>query len=82
MRVFDKGTKAFDYFVNKNFRYSVTNSLSIQSMLHPIDAKRYLFDASECDWSLLVQRCFLGIRRYYFRESFYTTAWHTMMYKL
>lgn len=82
MRVFHNGTKAFDYFLNKEFRYSVENSLRLMSMLHPSDAKRYNFDTIDCDWSLLIQRCFIGLRRYYYRESYNTTLWHHSMFKM
>lgn len=50
--------------------------------MHPDDVDRYQFDAKNCDWSLLMERCLLGIRRYYFHESFNTTLWHKIMYKL
>lgn len=82
MRVFDKGTKAFDYFLNKEFRYSLKNSERVNAALQPQDAKRYVFDARQCDWSILMQRCFLGLRRYYYRESYNTTKWHHGMYKM
>lgn len=82
MRVFDKGTKAFDYFLNKEFRYSLKNSQRVMAALSEKDAQRYRFDASDCDWTLLIQRCFLGLRRYYYRESYNTTMWHTAMFKL
>lgn len=82
MKVFHKGSKAFDYFLNKNFRYSFNNALRIMAEMHPDDLDRYNFDAKNCDWSLLLEGCLLGIRRYYFRESYETTKWHTTMYKL
>lgn len=82
MRVFHNGTKAFDYFLNKEFRYSLKNSMRLMSLLGSEDLKRYRCDASDCDWSTLIQRCFLGLRRYYYRESYNTTLWHHSMFKM
>lgn len=82
MRVFDKGTKAFEYFLNKEFRYSLKNSLRVMNLLPEADARRYGFDASECDWAEFMRRIFLGLRRYYFHESYDTSNYHRVMYKL
>lgn len=46
------------------------------------DGQRYRFDAADCDWRQLIQRCFLGLRRYYYRESYRTTIWHIAMFKV
>lgn len=82
MRVFDKGTKAFEYFMNKEFRYSLNNSLRVMNLLPAVDARRYCFDAKECDWAEFMRRTLLGIRRFYFRESYDTSNYHRAMYKL
>lgn len=82
MRVFNNGTKAFDFFLNKNFQYSSKNALKIMSELHTVDASRYQFDAKKCDWSILMERCFLGLRRYYFKEAYETTIRHRIIYKM
>lgn len=82
MQLFHKGSKVFDYFLNKNFRYSFKNGLRIMGEMHPDDVDRYQYDAKNCDWSKLVERCLLGIRRYYFHESYNTTLWHKTMYKM
>lgn len=82
MRVFNNGTKAFDYFLNKNFQYSTKNALRIMSTMHSQDVKRYCFDASDCDWSEFLQRNFLGVRRFYFREAGETTFKHRFVYFL
>lgn len=82
MRVFNNGTKAFDFFLSKNFQYSSKNALRIMSQLHPVDVDRYQFDAKKCDWGLLMERCFLGLRRYYFKESYETTRYHRIIYKM
>lgn len=82
MRIFNKGTKAFEYFLNKEFRYSVSNSMRVMAALGEQDAQRYRFDAKECDWSLLMERCLLGLRRYYYRESYTTSNWHRIMYNV
>lgn len=81
MRIFHNGTKAFDFFLNKNFQYSTKNAMRIMSLLHPKDAKRYCFDANDCDWSVMLERCFLGCRRFFFKESFKTTRRHRIIYK-
>ncbi|XP_068145419.1 putative fatty acyl-CoA reductase CG8303 [Drosophila tropicalis] len=81
MRVFQKGTKAFDYFLDKDFRYSLKNALRISSIMHESDRKRYNFDASLCDWSEFIDRCLIGIRRFYFKESAVTTQWHRNLWK-
>ncbi|KAH8275336.1 hypothetical protein KR026_005314 [Drosophila bipectinata] len=82
MRVFQKGTKAFDYFLDKDFRYSLKNALRISSIIHDSDRKRYNFDASQCDWSEFIDRCLIGIRRFYFKESAVTTEWHRNYWKV
>lgn len=56
--------------------------MKIIGEMHPDDVDRYQFDAKTCDWSKLMDVCLLGIRRYYFRESYETTMWHKTMYKL
>lgn len=81
MRVFDKGTKAFEYFLNKEFRYSLKNSLRVMNTL-PTGDERYRYDASECDWAELIRRIFLGMRRFYFHESYDTSTWHRVMFKM
>ncbi|XP_017466458.1 PREDICTED: putative fatty acyl-CoA reductase CG8303 [Rhagoletis zephyria] len=78
MRVFHKGTKAFDYFLDKDFRYSLKNALRIMSLMHESDKKRYNFDSSQCDWSEFIDRCLIGVRRFYFKEAAETTEWHHM----
>lgn len=82
MRVFHKGTKAFDYFLGKDFRYSLKNALRIMTLMHESDKKRYNFDASTCDWSEFIDRCLIGLRRFYFKESAETTDWHRMYWKV
>ncbi|XP_059611063.1 putative fatty acyl-CoA reductase CG8303 [Phlebotomus argentipes] len=82
MRVFDRGTKAFDYFMNQDFRYSVQNSLRIMRTMSDEDAQRYCFDAARCDWSELIARCFKGLRLYYFKESANTTLKHRVIRKV
>ncbi|KAH8284634.1 hypothetical protein KR018_008616 [Drosophila ironensis] len=82
MRVFQKGTKAFDYFLDKDFRYSLKNALRISALMHDSDRKRYNFDASQCDWSEFIDRCLIGIRRFYFKESAVTTDWHRNYWKV
>ncbi|XP_034477087.1 putative fatty acyl-CoA reductase CG8303 [Drosophila innubila] len=82
MRVFQNGTKAFNYFLDKDFRYSLKNALRISSFIHESDRKRYNFDASQCDWSEFIDRCLIGIRRFYFKESAVTTQWHRNYWKV
>lgn len=82
MRVFHKGTKAFDYFLDKDFRYDLKNALRIMSVMHPEDRKRYNFDASQCDWVEFLDRVLIGIRRFYFKESAETTQWHRNYWKV
>lgn len=83
MRIFNNGTKAFDFFLSKNFQYSSKNALRIMSQLHPADVNRYQFDAKKCDWGILMERCFLGLRRYYFKEDYSeTTNLHRFIYKM
>ncbi|GAB0093592.1 Fatty acyl-CoA reductase [Sergentomyia squamirostris] len=82
MRVFDRGTKAFDFFMNQDFRYSMKNSLRIMTVMDKKDAERYCFDPARCDWSELISRCFKGLRRYYFRESADTTMKHRIIRKI
>lgn len=76
MRVFNKGAKAFDYFLDKDFRYSMEKALGILSVLTKKDKERYNFDASLCDWSKFIDRCLIGVRRFFFRESAVTTSYH------
>lgn len=76
MRVFHKGTKAFDYFLDKDFRYSLKNALRIINMMPEHDKRRYNFDTSQCDWSEFIDRCLIGLRHFYFKESALTTTWH------
>lgn len=80
MRIFNKGTKAFHFFLNKNFLYSTKNAMRIMPLMHPEDLDRYKFDAGDLDWSELLERNFLGVRRYYFRESARTTIKHCIVY--
>lgn len=82
MQLFHKGSKVFTHFLNKKLRYSVKNAMKIMEAMHPDDVERYTFDAKNCDWSKLIERCLLGLRRYYFHESYETTMWHRIMYKL
>uniref|UniRef100_A0A1B0CS60 Fatty acyl-CoA reductase n=1 Tax=Lutzomyia longipalpis TaxID=7200 RepID=A0A1B0CS60_LUTLO len=82
MKVFDRGTKAFDYFMNQDFQYSVKNSLRIMSMMTKSDAERYCFDAVQCNWNELILRCFRGIRMFYFKESADTTMRHKIIRKV
>lgn len=82
MQIFDKGTKVFEFFTIKNFRYCLENSLFVYDMLRPEDRKRYCFDAQKCDWTELIARCFRGLRQYYFRESAKTTSKHRIMWKM
>lgn len=82
MRIFNKGTKAFDYFLNRNFLYSTKNAMRIAPLMHPKDVARYKFDASDIDWSELLERNFYGVRRYYFRERGETTLIHIIVYAL
>lgn len=82
MRVFDKGTKAFEFFMNKDFRYSLNNSQRLMHLLNASDLKRYSYDASECEWSEFIRRILLGLRYFYFHESRVTSTWHRVMFKL
>lgn len=82
MQLFHKGSTVFNYFLHKNLQYSVTNSLRIMNELHPDDIGRYQYDPKDCDWAILMERCILGIRRYYFRESYETTMWHRVMFRM
>ncbi|XP_037950867.1 putative fatty acyl-CoA reductase CG8303 [Teleopsis dalmanni] len=82
MRVFHKGTKAFDYFLDKDFRYSLKNALRVMSTMHESDKARYNFDSSQCDWSEFIDRCLIGLRRYYFKEAAVTTSWHRNYWKV
>uniref|UniRef100_A0A1I8MDW3 Fatty acyl-CoA reductase n=2 Tax=Musca domestica TaxID=7370 RepID=A0A1I8MDW3_MUSDO len=82
MRVFHRGGKAFDYFLDKNFRYDLKNALRIMSVVHEKDRKRYNFDSSRCDWTEFLARVIIGIRRFYFRESAETTTWHRIYWKV
>lgn len=82
MRVFDRGTKAFEYFMDKDFRYDLKNALRIMSVMHDSDRKRYNFDSSRCDWSEFIARVLIGIRRFYFKESAETTDWHHLYWKV
>lgn len=82
MRVFHRGTKAFDYFLDKDFRYDLKNALRIMTVMHETDRKRYNFDASQCDWSEFLDRVLVGIRRFYFKESATTTSWHRNYWKV
>lgn len=79
MRIFNKGIKAFHFFLNKNFQYSTTNAMRISTMMHPKDTIRYKFEASELDWGEMLERNFLGVRRYYFRESGVTSMKHVIV---
>ncbi|XP_037822427.1 putative fatty acyl-CoA reductase CG8303 [Lucilia sericata] len=81
MRVFHKGTKAFDYFLDKDFRYDLKNALRIMNLVHESDRKRYNFDSSQCDWVEFLDRVLIGIRRFYFKESAVTTSWHRNYWK-
>ncbi|XP_037042882.1 putative fatty acyl-CoA reductase CG8303 [Bradysia coprophila] len=82
MQLFHKGSTVFNYFLHKSLQYSVKNALRIMGELHPDDLDRYQYDAKNCDWSKLIENCFLGIRRYYFHESYETTMWHRVMFKI
>lgn len=82
MHVFDKGTKHFEFFITKNFRYALENSLFVLEMLRPEDRQRYCYDAIKCDWTELIARCFRGLRQYYFRESAKTTSKHRILWKM
>lgn len=82
MQLFRKGSTVFNYFMHKKLLYSAKNALRIMGTLHPDDLDRYQYDTENCDWDKLVEYCLLGIRRYYFRESYETTMWHRVMYKL
>ena len=82
MRIFNKGTKAFHFFLNKNFQYSTKNAMRIAPLMHPKDVDRYKFDASDLDWSELLERNFLGVRQYYFREKGETSLKHVIVYAL
>lgn len=76
MRVFNKGAKAFDYFLDKDFRYSLKNALRVMSEMNEVDRERYTWDAGLCNWAEFIDRCLIGVRRYYFKESAETTQWH------
>lgn len=80
MIMFNKGTKAFHFFLNNNFLYSTKNALRILPLMHPKDVDRYNFDPTHLDWGELAERNFLGVRRYYFRESYKTTVTHCAVY--
>lgn len=82
MRVFDRGHKAFEWFLNKNFEYELKNSLRLMSMLKDSDTERYCFDAKACNWNLLIERCFKGLRYYYYHESKETTFKHRVLWNL
>lgn len=82
MRMFNKGTKAFYFFLNKNFLYSTQNAMRIASYMHPQDIVNYKFEASDLNWGELIERNFLGVRRYYFREKGETSLKHVIVYAL
>lgn len=82
MTVFHKGTKAFEFFTVKNFRYSLDNSMYLLQMLRPEDRAQYSYDVAKCDWKELISRCFKGLRQYYFRESPETTKRHKIMWHM
>lgn len=82
MRIFNKGHQAFIYFLNNDFRYSLKNAQRLKTLIHPKDAKAYPFDSRECEWPILFERCFLGLRRYFYRESIKTTEKHHLLFKL
>ncbi|XP_055388049.1 putative fatty acyl-CoA reductase CG8303 isoform X2 [Condylostylus longicornis] len=81
MQVFDKGSKHFDYFLNKDFRYSLKNALRIMATMNENDQKRYTFDCSHFDWSEFMDGCLIGVRQFYFKESKDTTEWHKLYWK-
>lgn len=82
MRMFNKGTKAFHFFLNKNFLYSTKNAMRIASYMHPEDVDNFKFKANDLNWSELLERNFLGVRRYYFREKGETSLKHIIVYAL
>ncbi|XP_031630613.1 putative fatty acyl-CoA reductase CG8303 [Contarinia nasturtii] len=82
MRIFNKGIKAFHFFLNKNFQYSTKNAMRIGTLMHPKDMDRYKFDASDIDWSEMIERNFSGVRRYYFREKGETSLKHAIIYAI
>lgn len=82
MRIFDNGIKAFDYFTNKNFHYSMKNSLRISDTLNEADKQNYNYNVKYCDWGPYMESQVIGIRRFFYRESKDTTYWHKIMYHM
>lgn len=80
-KTFDKGVKAFAFFVTTNFRYSVTNSLKVLAHLNQEDAVYYNFNAKFLDWYEFLEIQIKGMRFYFFKESRVTTNYHKIMYQ-
>lgn len=81
MLVFHRGAKAFDYFLDRDFRYDLSNALRIIKLLPPADQQLYNFDASHCNWAEFLDRMVIGVRRFYFKEAAVTTTWHRYCWK-
>lgn len=82
VQVFDKGTKAFEFFLSQNFRYSLKNSLHILSLMDPKDAEMYCYDARSYDWQEFIDNCLIGLRYYFFKESKESTLWHKVIWNM
>lgn len=82
MIAFNKGSKAFDFFLTKNFNYSQKNAHRILSMCNDKDKELYNYDSSSCDWRLLIERNLQGIRYYYYKESKHSTAKHRLLWRV
>jgi fatty acyl-CoA reductase len=82
VRIFNNGIKAFDYFVNKNFHYNMSNALRILDCLNAEDALEYNYNVKYCDWKTYMEVQIKGMRYFFYRESKETTLWHRVMYHM
>ncbi len=80
VQIFDRGVKAFDFFVNKNFHYSTKNAIRILECLNETDAEYYNYSVKYCDWYDFFVTQIIGMRYYFFKEARETTIWHRMMW--
>lgn len=82
MRIYDNGIKAFDYFTNKNFHYNMKNSLRILNELEDEDQVKYNYNVKYCEWSEYMESQVIGVRKFFYRESKDTTAFHRAMWHM
>lgn len=82
IRLFESGTKAFEYFMCKNFQYKMENSLRILSCLSKTDAEKYNYNVEYCDWAEYFQHQIKGVRYFHYRESKETGRRHRIMWHL